>query len=138
MATSLLTLLRQAIATELTNDLGIRVEPGRITGPVAERVACIYPGGREEFEEDVQRANVELAIRSFHPYAEQFEPTRPFDPALLEGDAQTIIESLRDKQFEELGVPGVWFVRVISETYDFEEQSVECIVRAFTDNPFTP
>lgn len=139
MATSTVTLLRQAIATELANDLSVRVEPGRITGPVSERVACIWPEERSEHAEDVQRADVTLKVRSFHPYEQTIEPTRPLDPATLEGDAQTVIESLRDKQFDELGVPGVWFVRVTSEEYDFtDEQCVELTLYAWTDNPFTP
>lgn len=139
MATSALTLLRAALIAELTTDLGIRIQPGRITGPVTEHVGCVFPGNRAEREEDVQTATIEVGVRIFQPYQPERERTVPLDPALLEEDAQKVIESVRDKQFDELGVGEVWFLRVVSEEYDLEdEQVVELTLRAFADNPFNP
>jgi hypothetical protein len=138
VADSWLTLLRVALAAELTADTGIRIEPGFIIGPVRDRVGCVFPGSRREREEDVQQAVAEVGIKLFRPFAQQREPTRPLDPTPLEEDAQTVIDALRDKQFEELGVPDVWFLRVTTEEFDLtDEQCVTLTVEVWGSNPFT-
>lgn len=136
---SVLTTFREAVRAELATDLGIRIQAGRITGPVRERVGCVFPGSRSERDEDVSQADVELRVRIFQPHDPQRERTVPLDPALLEADAQAVIDSLKDKQFDELGAPDVWFLRVVAEEYDLEDEHVvELTIRAWTDNPFNP
>ena len=123
------------VRTELAADLGITVVDGYVEGPLERELACVYPGQTEENPDDVGIEEIEVLIRYFRPYQQQFTPEEPAATADLIEMRDAIVEALKDKQTVQWDV---WYFRIAGFTFNPRSRWIEARLRAWQANPYAP
>lgn len=123
---------------ELATDLGIEVVDGFIEGPLENipeaGYGCVWPDNTQELFEDVMFEEIRIRIRVFLPITQQFTSETPADSSDLIELRSRIIQALREKQTNQMGV---WFFRPESFDFDPRVRFVECVLVGRQQNEFT-
>jgi hypothetical protein len=133
VAEALLTQFRRFVAATLEPALGVRLEPGKIDGPI-ERVAagCIWSEGVQEVPEQVDDQLLVVMVRVFNPNRRRRAGRKPPPDQLtaLEELAELVQTTMRDVQTQ----GGPWFNRVTACEIDPDLNMVEVTIVARSAN----
>ena len=130
--------LREALQTELQNDLNIPFVAGKIDGPIENRdLGCAWGAGVEEVAGQVNDQTMLVNVRVFKRWNQQIDPEVPnHDPGPLEDLGEAIQAAIEDKQAT-LAPSAVWFCRVTGFDIDIDTNSVEARVLGYRANVST-
>lgn len=136
MPDSQATVIRKAIALELTTDMAMRFEPGLVDEVAqSDTFGCVWIEEYAEEPSNVQIRMHTVGVRIFEKNpGRRREPTRPADPTSLENLAEAAELALKDKANAALGA---WFLRVVKVRFNLVVRMAELEIVAWQDNVFT-
>ena len=120
---------RKHVKTVLEPVIGVKIQPGKIDGPVERsRRACIFPDAQQENPEVVDQQLLTVILRVFLPVKTQRDAgVAPHDPEPLE----TLGELMQTTWREHVLEGGVWFSRMVGVEYDLDQNMLEATFLAY-------